>query len=44
MLCALHRLLRAVAIERFNLFSIFLFIPRPAVLALARCVRAERLC
>ncbi|GAB4819764.1 hypothetical protein N2152v2_006810 [Parachlorella kessleri] len=29
-------LLYQVAIERFNLFSIFLFIPRPAVLALAR--------
>ncbi|GAB4819663.1 hypothetical protein N2152v2_006709 [Parachlorella kessleri] len=30
------RLLYKVAIERFNRFSIFLFIPRPAVLALAR--------
>ncbi|GAB4819763.1 hypothetical protein N2152v2_006809 [Parachlorella kessleri] len=37
-LCTLYvlRLLYQVAIERFNLFSIFLFIPRPALLALAR--------
>ncbi|GAB4819672.1 hypothetical protein N2152v2_006718 [Parachlorella kessleri] len=37
-LCAIYliRLLYKVAIERFNLFSVFLFIPRPAVLALAR--------
>ncbi|GAB4819680.1 hypothetical protein N2152v2_006726 [Parachlorella kessleri] len=32
----LIRLLYQVAIERFNLFSIFFFIPRPAVMALAR--------
>lgn len=29
-------LLRAVAIERFNLFAVFLYVPRPAVLAQAR--------
>ena len=30
------RLLRAVAIERFNLFALFLYVPRPAILAQAR--------
>lgn len=30
------RLLRAVALERFNLFAVFLYLPRPAVLAQAR--------
>ena len=32
----LYLLLRAAAIERFDLFSIFLFVPRPAVLTLAK--------
>ncbi|GAB4819670.1 hypothetical protein N2152v2_006716 [Parachlorella kessleri] len=37
-LCAIYvfRLLHQVAVERFNLFSIFFFVPRPAMLALAR--------
>ena len=30
------RLLRAVALERFNLFAVFLYLPRPAVMAQAR--------
>lgn len=33
--CLLH-LLRAAAVERFNLFSVFLFVPRAAAIALAR--------
>ncbi|KAL4422853.1 hypothetical protein ABPG75_009050 [Micractinium tetrahymenae] len=37
-------LLRAVAIERFNLFAVFLYVPRPAVLVQARAeVQADDL-
>lgn len=32
----LYLLLRGVALERFNLFSVFLFVPRPAALALVK--------
>ena len=35
-LACICRLLRAVALERFSLFALFLYIPRPAVLAQAR--------
>lgn len=34
--CTTCRLLRRMAIERFHLFAIFLYVPRPAVLLQAR--------